>query len=319
MTKTFIVIPAVNEGETIGQMLKSINSTIKKHKLKNVKIIIIDDGSQDNTVVSASKFDNVLIYSHKVNMGLGAAVRNGLSISKQLGGDYVVKIDADCQHDPEDIIKILNQLKTNEVDIVYGRRILNFRTSLIRMLGNLFFSWLMKKMTSWDIQDSQPGIFGINKSCLSCIRIFGSYNYTQQVLLSSKEQGMRFRQVEVSFSKRTSGQSFVTLKYLHRALLQILMLMVCFKPLKYFGRFGLLCLFLGATIFLYQFAFYLNGSAEKVVSSVNLILGLSIVGSQSLAAGIVAQLVVNLNNEKQIDQRVFEEFSLKKNNSIHPE
>jgi len=130
---------------------------------------------------------------------------------------------------------------------------------------------------------------------------------------------MRFRQVNVSFEKRVSGQSFVNLKYLHRALLQILMLMVCFKPLKYFGRFGLLCLFLGLTIFLYQFVLYLNGSAEKIVSSVNLILGLSIVGSQSLAAGIVAQLVVNLNNEKQIDQRIFDEYShAKKSNSINP-
>ena len=144
MNKIFILIPAFNEGKSIGKIISGITKTMQLKRIKLEKIIIIDDGSKDDTKRQALKFPKVSVYAHKVNLGLGAAVRTGLNICRELNADLVVKIDADGQHDPNDISKILFPLIEGKSDIVYGRRKLKFKTTLIRRLGNIFFSKLMK-------------------------------------------------------------------------------------------------------------------------------------------------------------------------------
>lgn len=293
-------MPAFNESRSISETIIKIKSAMKKNKLKVKKILVIDDGSTDETVARISKLRDVDIFSHKVNRGLGAAVRSGLDICKKLDADYVIKIDADGQHNPDDIPKLLKNLLNDSADIVYGNRILNFKTTFIRRAGNRFFSMLMRYMTNWDIKDSQPGIFAINKECLASIKIFGNYNYTQQVLLSSQLMGMRFVHEDVLFSKRQTGTSFVDLRYVYKALSQILVLLICFQPLRVFGRFGLFLLTIGLLTFTYQLIGWSLGYSERVIENVNLILGLSIVGGQSLLAGLLGQLIVNQSTQNQL-------------------
>ena len=141
-----------------------------------------------------------LICFHKINKGLGA-VASWPKYCKKLNAKYVVKIDADGQHNASEILNLVKPLIDDKADVVYGRRILNFRTSLVRKFGNIFFSNLMRILTSWDIHDSQPGIFAINSESLRGIKIFGNYNYTQQVLLSCQLNGMRFTNVD-AFSQK---------------------------------------------------------------------------------------------------------------------
>ena len=221
----FIIIPAFNEEKSIEQSIKKLFDAIKNENIKASCVILIDDGSTDKTVELAKKFKNLTIFSHKVNRGLGAAVRTGIEIAKANNADSLVKIDADLQHNPKDIKRLLLPIEKDTADIVYGRRILNFKTTFIRRVGNFCFSALMRYITSWDIKDSQPGLFAVGKDCLSSIKIFGDYNYTQQVLLSSQLSGMRFKHIDISFSKRFTGGSFVSLSYIYKALLQILVLL----------------------------------------------------------------------------------------------
>jgi glycosyltransferase involved in cell wall biosynthesis len=312
LKKIFILIPAYNEEKNVKSFLSLLLNELKTEKNSSFKIVLIDDGSTDDTLKIVSKFKSVYIFSHKVNRGLGAAVRTGLKICENLGADYVVKIDADGQHDPKDIKKLLKPLIENTSDIVYGRRKLNFRTTVVRKIGNRFFSYLMKIITSWNVKDSQPGIFGINRDCLKMVRIFGDYNYTQQILLSAKLSGMRFTHVDVSFFKRRGGTSFVSLSYLYKALTQILVLFICFQPLRFFGILGIWLLGIGFLISLYQSFQWFLGNSDRVIDNVNLIIGLSIVGGQALLAGLLGQLIVNLNREKDITEEV-EKIFLKKN------
>lgn len=308
MKKIIILIPAYNEAKSISKTITSINREVNKSKIKSIKILVINDGSSDETVNKVVRLKNVLVYSHKVNQGLGAAVRTGLLICKKLKADFVVKIDADGQHDPKDVPLLLEHLFNKSADIVYGNRSLNFKTTIVRKLGNIFFSYLMRILTGWEIKDSQPGIFAINKDCLSRIKIFGNYNYTQQVLLSSQLAGMRFSHQEVTFSKREAGQSFVDLRYVYKALSQILVLLIFFQPLKIFGRFGLLLLSFGMLIVVYQSMAWMFGFSNRVVENVNLVLGLSIIGGQSLLAGLLGQLFVNLNSKESLEEISFEKL-----------
>ena len=96
----------------------------------------------------------------------------------------------------------------------------------IRRIGNKLFTGLMKKLTNWDLKDSQPGIFAVNKNYLDIFRIPGDYNYTQQILLDAYHKQMRFAHVDVSFNLRESGDSFVSLKYPFKVIYQLLMVLV---------------------------------------------------------------------------------------------
>ena len=119
MDKILILIPCYNEEKNIFRCLKNITELNNK-KIK--KILLIDDGSTDNTVKIASTFKNVSIHQHSSNKGLGAAVREGLKLTKNFDVNLVVKIDADCQHDPKDILEIIKPITNDKYDLVYGNR-----------------------------------------------------------------------------------------------------------------------------------------------------------------------------------------------------
>lgn len=297
MDKILILIPCYNEEKNISRCLKNITKLNNK-KIK--KILLIDDGSTDNTVKIASTFKNVLIHQHSSNKGLGAAVREGLKLTNKIDVNLVVKIDADCQHDSKDILEIIKPITEDKYDLVYGNRKnkIKYKMPILRRLGNICFSKLMKFLTGWDIEDSQPGIFAIRKENIKDLKIFGDYNYTQQVLLSSYYAGLKFKQIDVTFYKRFEGSSFISLKYIYVALTQILSMLIYFRPLRTFGKIGVFLLSLAFLISSVQFSFWVFGYSEKIIQNVNLIIGLTIVGGQSLLAGLLGELIVNLNKDK---------------------
>ena len=120
----------------------------------------------------------------------------------------------------------------------------------------------------------------------------GDYNYTQQVLLDSYLNGMRFNQVAVTFRPREYGSSFVSLAYPFKTIPQILMLMVSVRPLKVF--LPLASTFVGAAtlVFLFELMVWLAGSAARPVEHVNLVLGLGLFGLNTEFFGLLAELVV---------------------------
>src|SRR3990172_12404031 len=100
-----VIIPAFNEGLVIGNVIKNIRAAVNKLD-KHHEIIVIDDGSADNTMQSARDAGAIVI-QHPYNIGNGAAVKTGIRHAR---GKILVTIDGDGQHDPNDIIKLVNQI-----------------------------------------------------------------------------------------------------------------------------------------------------------------------------------------------------------------
>ena len=98
------------------------------------------------------------VIRHRSQNRAVAAVRTGIRAGLDHGCDILVKFDADLQHDPHDIIAVIEPLLKNDADIVYGNRFnrLEYRMPLIRRAGNMVFTWLMRRLTGWPILDSQP-------------------------------------------------------------------------------------------------------------------------------------------------------------------
>lgn len=312
--KVFIILPVKDESESIEKCIKRLNLLKKKLTGYKIKIIVINDGSVDGSEKKIPNTKDILLVNYPNNRGLGYAVRSGIIIAKKFNADFVVKVDADLQHEYFDIIKLLDCIELNKFDLVYGRRVLvDYKMSIIRKLGNLFFTYLMKKLTGWNIQDSQPGMFITNKKCLNCLKIYGNYNYTQQILLSARINHMTFGSVDIKFKKRQKGVSFVSLKYIYKALGQILILLLAYKPLRVFGTLASFLLLTAFAIIFVQSIDWVLGNSSKVVQNVNLVLGLITVGGYSLIAGLLGELFININSNNDNTQEYEIDELIKKN------
>jgi len=133
--KIAVVIPAYNEASRIGDVLKDLS------KVK-VPIIVVDDGSKDDTYKIAHNFKVTLI-THKINLGKGGALKTGCDAAFSLGMDGVVIMDADGQHKVNDLVRFFKELEGGKYDVIFGSRNLSFGVPFVRFIGNKFASVLV--------------------------------------------------------------------------------------------------------------------------------------------------------------------------------
>ena len=294
--KLVVVIPAYNEAKAIEKVVTGIGEIKRKAAERGFRLLVyvVDDGSGDGTGGLAQKAGADRIIRHKVNLGLGAAVRSGLFAARKDGADVMVKFDADLQHDPHDIIPLIEPILEDEADVVYGNRLerIEYKMPLVRRAGNKVFTKLMSMLTKWPLKDSQPGIFAVNREYLEVFNLPGDYNYTQQILLDAYHRGMRFAHVAVAFRRRTTGESFVSMKYPFKVLPQLVYVVISTKPMKVFFPVAFVCLVVGGSIFSVEVVLWLLGRTVKPVVHVNAVLGLAFFGLQTLFFGLLAELVI---------------------------
>ncbi len=116
-----IVMPAYNESAFIGTLIERIRSVDLASRGFAAEILVVDDGSKDDTAAIAERFDGVRVWRQERNQGKGAAVRRGIELST---GDALMIQDADLEYDPEDYLPMLEALEREGVDAVYGSRYL---------------------------------------------------------------------------------------------------------------------------------------------------------------------------------------------------
>ena len=291
-----ITIPAYNEAETIELTIKNIRVNYQAIRKLGVapQILVIDDGSSDDTAKRAERAGADKVIRNKKNMKLGATVWRSLVYGRNAGFDLLVKIDADLQHDPCDLASLITPIIEGQANIVYGNRfeLISYKMPFMRRMGNKVFTGLMNKLTNWVIKDSQPGIFAVDRNYLKVAHLPGSYNYTQQLLLDGYHKGMMFDQVSVKFNQRKIGASFVGLSYPFRVLPQLLLVLVSIRPLSVFGPIAAFFLGLASIDFLIEVFIWFSGNSEKPVKNVNFVLGTGLLGMQALFFGLLSELVV---------------------------
>jgi glycosyltransferase involved in cell wall biosynthesis len=289
-----VIVPALDEVATIGGTIDGIRRALADSRDVTVRIVVIDDGSTDGTGEVAARSGADRVIRHPTNLGLGAAVRTGLKAARDEGADVVVKIDADGQHDPADIMPLIRPILDDEADIVYGDRFarIEYRMPLVRRLGNRVFTGIMRTLTRWPLRDSQPGILAGSAEYLARFQVPGDYNYTQQILLDAYHRRLRFVHVPVAFRERTTGRSFVSFRYPARVLKQILLLLVLLDPLRVFVPLGLGFMAIGAAILVNDVYAFLMLGADRIVEQRFGVLGFGLFGLQTVFFGILGHLII---------------------------
>ncbi len=209
-----VIIPAYNEAENLPATL----ARIPRQERPDLRVIVVDDGSSDDTVGTAERHGADVVVSHQLNRGLGAALRTGLATANELDARAAVYVDADGEYPPEQIPDLLAPIEAGGADYVLGSRYLDDRPSqrVFRRIGNLVFTGLLCLATGRRITDGQTGFRGFSRRALECAEIIHDYNYAQVLTLDLLKKGMRMREVPVAYSRRTKGKSFIGPKYLWR-------------------------------------------------------------------------------------------------------
>lgn len=249
-----VFVPCHNEAAVIDQTIRTLREYLGSDRFPyEGVIIVVDDGSTDDTFRLAQHAGSDVLYRHETNRGLGAATRAGMEIAHYIGCDAFAKFDADLQHDPNDIATAVRPLLDDEADVVYASRFagrIHYRMPLIRAVGNRVFTALMRVVTGWRITDAQTGLMCFSRRYLSVFEMPASYNPPQQALFDASRKGMRYAEVPAQFYARRSGKSFVSLKYISKvttSLLKVAFYHYCFRLFTVLGL-GLLLLGLVFTL-----------------------------------------------------------------------
>jgi dolichol-phosphate mannosyltransferase len=188
-----IVIPAYDESEAIGKVIEEIFAEVK-----NCEVIVVDDGSKDNTSEVAQK-RGVLVIRHPTNQGMKAAILTGISHAKN---DIIVKVDGDYTYPASEIPKLVNQIESG-YDLVIGNRFAGGGQNMSRMnqLGNRLLSYAVSLVTGQYVADSQSGMRAYRKRVVEGMK-FESRNLEFDAEVTAKACIAGFRLIEIPINYR---------------------------------------------------------------------------------------------------------------------
>jgi glycosyltransferase involved in cell wall biosynthesis len=191
-----IIIPAYNEEKTITQVIKRIPKKIKGVSVIN--IIVIDDGSKDETV-KVAKNTGATVLSHLINQGVGAATITGLEAAKKINTDIAITLDADGQHDPKEIAKIVDLIRKKQYDVVIGTRIMSRKKMpLLKIVGNYIMNWLTYVLYEIWVKDSQSGFKGFSKKAILKMKLSSSgYEICSEIIGEIKRLNLKYYEMPV--------------------------------------------------------------------------------------------------------------------------
>ena len=259
--KLIVIIPAYNEEKTIAQVIKEIPRNIEG--IKKVEVLVIDDGSIDNTVKEA-KNAGALVVSHAKNEGLGIAFLTGITESLRMGADIIVNIDADRQFNSEEIPKLVKPILEKKAEMVAGSRF-ESRESLsqipfVKKWGNRAYSFLISVLTHEKFTDTQCGFRAYSREAILRLNLFGRFTYTQEVFLDLVNKGLKIEQVPITvkyYKDRRSKISSAFFRYFFQTIIIILRTFRDYKPLVFFGIPGVSIFGIGILFWLYSLIYWL--------------------------------------------------------------
>ena len=201
----YVVIPAYNEAENIGRVLERIPATVSGLL---VKTIVVVDGSTDQTERVVRQVNSAAV-SYVVNRGGGSALKAGYELAMEDDVQIVVTLDADGQHVPEEIPRLVEPILAQQADLVNGSRVLGSyeRDSRVRALGVAFFNWLVSVLTGTRITDCSNAFRAIRVDALRQLELRQAQFHSAEMLIEALKRGLRVVEMPITIRRRAGGVS----------------------------------------------------------------------------------------------------------------
>lgn len=295
-----IVIPLYNEDENVEALHKRLKEVLDGIGIE-YEIIYVDDGSTDRTLPVLEQLQkqdsHMVTLSLRRNFGQTAAFAAGFDFSR---GDVVVTMDGDLQNDPNDIPKLLELIKEN--DLVSGWRKNRKDPFLSRRLPSIIANWLISKVTGVKLHDYGCSLKAYRRDVIKNLKLYGEMHRFIPAVASW--YGVRIAEVETTHYPRLKGKSKYGISRTVKVVLDLITVKFLqsfsTKPLQFFGSIGIISGFIGFLLLLYL-------SIEKLIMGNPiggrplLLLGalLIIVGIQFVGMGLLGEMLVRVYHETQ--------------------
>lgn len=228
--KILIIVPAYNEEKNLPKVIDDI----KKQKL-NADILVVNDASLDQTSAIARE-RGVITLDLPCNLGIGGAVQTGYIYAKEHLYDIAVQFDGDGQHRADDLSKLIQTLIDKKVDMVIGSRFLQsegFKSTSIRRIGIIYFSYLIYLIIKQRITDPTSGFRAVNRRLIKLFVEYYPDDYPEpEVLVYLHRKKVKILEVSVSMKHREYGvssiQMYRSIYYVIKVTLAILINLIRF-------------------------------------------------------------------------------------------
>jgi glycosyltransferase involved in cell wall biosynthesis len=291
--KLIIQIPCFNEAAILPKTLKQLPRQVEG--FDTVEILVIDDGSTDDTAKIAREYgaDHILHLSR--HLGLAQAFSNGLDASLRLGADVIVNTDADNQYPAEEIHTLVKPILEGNAEMVIGdrgvRNIAHFpaHKRALQTLG----SKVVSATAGFDIPDATSGFRAITRNVALETMVLSNYSYTLETLIQAGAKKVRvaFVPIKTNPPERPSRLFRSIRNYLVNSSVTIVRSFTLYRALRIFTVISILFLLVGTIIGARFLIFYFRGEGNGMIQSLILAAVFLIVGFVTFLIGLIADLV----------------------------
>ena len=294
-----IVIPLLNENESIEELHQWISSSLDKHKYK-YEIIFVDDGSTDNSwsIITrlTKKNTNTRGILFSKNYGKSQALHAGFKLSN---GEFIITMDADLQDSPEEIHEMLNKLKEKNLDLISGWKKKRYDSILLKNIPSKLFNWAARRVSGIQLHDFNCGLKVYRKEVIKTIEVYGEMHRYIPVIAANEGFTKIEEQVVKHQARKYGVTKFGSDRFIN-GLLDLITLLFLNKfgkrPMHFFGFWGTIMLIVGFgfTIYLGINKLYFNQQARLITQRPEFYVALTtmILGAQFFIAGFIGEILV---------------------------
>lgn len=295
MSQISLIIPAYNEAESLPTFLPELKKELESLKIHSWEIIVIDDGSQDDTSQIIRKFHSkdkrIKLISFQKNEGKALALQAGFDYSNS---DIIISMDADGQDDPKELKHFIEKVNQG-YDLVSGWK-QKRKDSLIKNSTSRIYNYFTNRLLGTKLHDSNCGYKAYQKNVAKSLNLYGELHRYIPALAESN--GFKVIEIKVNHRKRKYGKSKYGLDRFIKGGLDLLTVMFItrfkYRPLHAFGVFGTLISSLGVAIGLYlSWLRFVDGQKIGDRPLLSLAVLLIVVGVQIMMTGLIGELITS--------------------------
>ncbi len=293
--KLIIQIPCYNEAGTLEIALNHLPKQIDG--IDEIEYLIINDGSQDNTVKVAKDWGVHYVVNFKRNKGLAKGFMAGLDACLRQGADIIVNTDADDQYCGEDIEKLVRPILEGRADVVVGERPIDDTehfSPLKKKLQHLG-SWTVRKASKTDIPDAPSGFRAYSREAAMRMNVVNEYTYTLETIVQAGRNKMAITSVPIRTNPelRKSRLFNSMFGYVKKSMLTIIRSFMMYKPMRFFSIIGGSVFAIGLVLGIRFLVFFAMGEGDGHIQSLILASTLLMLGFQTFISGLLADLIAS--------------------------
>jgi len=291
--KLIIQIPCFNEEDTLKQTLDDLPKKI--NGIDSIEVLVIDDGSSDNTVDVAKKNNVKHIVSHKKNLGLASAFMTGIKYALDNQADIIINTDADNQYDGSCIKDIVKPILNNDADIVIGARPIETMKDFsgLKKILQKIGSWFVRFISDTDVIDAPSGFRAYSANAAAQLNVFNDYTYTLETIIQAGYKNLKIISIPIKVNRELRPSRLVKSipSYIRKSLFTMIRISIIYRPFKFFLMPSLIFILIGFYLGL-RFIYFLSiNDGDGHIQSLILASIFLIVGIQILLIAFLADLI----------------------------